>query len=111
MIGSLFPNAMQEQMREPSRQDPGLGGISHPYPRNAASANAQGFGAGLRDTANPVRAGRGMLDDPFSDYEARNRHKITTTSAVKAEPEDSDTECHLSRNERGFETRPRARRN
>ena len=77
-MGSLFPNAMQEQMREPPRQDQGLGEGSDLYQRNPASANAPGFGAGLRDTDSPVRAGRGMLDELFSNYEARNRHAIAT---------------------------------
>ncbi|MCJ1271362.1 hypothetical protein MMC22_011262, partial [Lobaria immixta] len=78
-MGSLFPNAMQEQMREPSRQDQGLGETSDLYQRNPTSANAPGFGAGLRDTDSPVRAGRGMLDDLFSNYEVRNRNAVTTT--------------------------------
>lgn len=87
-MGSLFPNAMQEQMREPSRQDQGLGDnndfyprkdhglvdTSDFYPRNTASANAPGFGTGLRETDSPVRSGRGMLDDLFSNLDIRNRN-------------------------------------
>lgn len=78
-MGSLFPNAMQEQMREPSRQDQGLGESSDLYQRNPTSANAPGFGSGLRDTDSPIRSGRGMLDDLFSNYEVRNRNAITST--------------------------------
>lgn len=78
-MGSLFPNAMQEQMREPSRQDQGLGETSDLYQRNPTSANAPGFGAGLRETDSPIRPGRGMLDDLFSNYEVRNRNAITST--------------------------------
>lgn len=78
-MGSLFPNAMQEQMRDPSRQDQGLGESNDLYQRNLNSANAPGFGAGLRDMDSPVRAGRGMLDDLFSNYEVRNRNAITNT--------------------------------
>ena len=78
-MGSLFPNAMQEQMREPSRQDQGLGETSDLHQRNPTSANAPGLGASLRETDSPVRAGRGMLDDIFSNYEVRNRNAITSS--------------------------------
>ena len=87
-MGSLFPNAMQEQMREPSRQDQGLGdtndfyprkdpSLGDPgdfYPRNVTSVNAPGFGTGLRETDSPVRSGRGMIDDLFSNLDIRNRN-------------------------------------
>lgn len=87
-MGSLFPNAMQEQMREPSRQDQGLidtgdfyprkdqtlGDASDFYPRNITSANAPGFGTGLRETNSPARSGRGMLDDLFSNLDIRSRN-------------------------------------
>lgn len=74
-IGSLFPNAMQEQMREPLRQDQGPGDSVDMYQKNsAAAANAPGFAAGLRETDSPIRSGRNPLDDLFANLDSRNRN-------------------------------------
>lgn len=71
-MGSLFPNAMQEQMRGDLRHEQGIS-ESELYQRNLATSNAPGFGAGLRETDSPLRPGRGMVDDLFGGMDARNR--------------------------------------
>lgn len=74
-MGSLFPSAMQDQMRgEPSRQESGFGDSSDLYQRNSSNINAPGFNSGLRDTDSPIRSGRGTLDDLFGNLDIRNRH-------------------------------------
>lgn len=75
-MGSLFPNAMQEQMREPLRQEQGSGDSMDIYQKNAAAAaaNAPGFAAGLRETDSPIRSGRNPLDDLFANLDSRNRN-------------------------------------
>ena len=71
-MGSLFPNAMQEQMRgDPNRADQGFGEISDPQ-RYGAASNALGFGKGLRETDGP-QAGRGMLDELFGNMNLRSQ--------------------------------------
>ncbi|KAF2837219.1 hypothetical protein M501DRAFT_937891 [Patellaria atrata CBS 101060] len=70
-MGSLFPAAMQEQMRsnEQGRQhaDDGSveGGDHHlgSLGRNTFGSNAPGSGVPGRDTDSPLRAGRGIFDD------------------------------------------------
>lgn len=71
-MGSLFPNAMQEQMRGDFRHEQGMS-ESELYQRNLATSNAPGFGANLRETDSPLRAGRGMVDELFGNIDARNR--------------------------------------
>ena len=79
-MGSLFPNAMQEQMRvNPARADQGFNDISDPSRHNAAS-NAPGFGRGLRETDSP-HAGRGTLDDLFGNIDLRNQMPQALSSA------------------------------
>jgi len=57
-MGSLFPNAMQDQMRgEFARNEPGYGELNDSQ-RYAAASNAPGFGRGLRDTDNPSQPSR-----------------------------------------------------
>lgn len=74
-MGSLFPSAMQDQMRgESSRQESGFGDSSDLYQRNSSNINAPGFNSGLRDTDSPIRSGRGTLDDLFSNLDIRHRH-------------------------------------
>lgn len=74
-MGSLFPSAMQDQMRgESSRQDPGFGDGSELYQRHPSNINAPGFALGLRDTDSPIRLGRGALDEIFGNLDIRNRH-------------------------------------
>lgn len=68
-MGSLVPNATQEQMREPLRQDQGLRESSNLHQQNPTSVNAPDFGTGPRDTDSSIRAGRGILDDAFSNHE------------------------------------------
>lgn len=72
-MGSLFPNAMQEQMRgDSSRQEQGIS-ENDLYQRNVATSNAPGFGASLREIDSPLRPGRGMVDELFGNIDARNR--------------------------------------
>lgn len=83
-MGSLFPSAMQDQMRgESSRQEPGFGDGSEIYQRNLSNVNTSGFASGLRDTDSPIRSGRGTLDDLFGNLDIRNRH-IQGTNATFA---------------------------
>ncbi len=80
-MGSLFPSAMQDQMRgESSRQESGFGESSELYQRNPSNINAPGFAVGLRDTDSPIRSGRGTLDDLFGNLDIRNRHVQATSS-------------------------------
>ena len=79
-MGSLFPSAMQDQMRveslrqESIRQESGFGDSSELYQRNSSNLNAPGFASGLRETDSPIRSGRGTLDDLFGNLDIRNRH-------------------------------------
>lgn len=71
-MGSLFPNAMQEQMRgETSRMDQGLGDVDDAQ-RHIAASNAPGFGKSLRETDSP-QAGRGTLGDLFGNMNLRGQ--------------------------------------
>ena len=71
-MGSLFPNAMQEQMRgETSRLDQGLGDMDDSQ-RHVAASNAPGFGKGLRETESP-QVGRGTLGDLFGNMNLRGQ--------------------------------------
>lgn len=79
-MGSLFPNAMQEQIRgNPLRADQGFGDISDPS-RHSAASNAPGFGRGLRETDSP-HGGRGSLDDLFSSMDLRGQAPQAMSSA------------------------------
>lgn len=81
-MGSLFPSAMQDQMRgESARQESGFGDSSELYQSNSSNINAPGFASGLRDTDSPIRSGRGTLDDIFGNLDPRNRH-IQGTNAT-----------------------------
>lgn len=81
-MGSLFPSAMQDQMRgESSRQESGFGDGNEFYQRNLNNTSAPGFASGLRDTDSPARSGRGTLDDLFGNLDIRNRHLQGTNTA------------------------------
>lgn len=71
-MGSLFPNAMQEQMRGDSLRHDHAISDGEPYQRNIATSNAPGFGATLREIDSPLRPARGM-DDLFGNADARTR--------------------------------------
>lgn len=74
-MGSLFPSAMQDQMRgDSARQESGFGDGNELYQRNLGNLNAPGFVSGLQDTENSIRSGRGTLDDLFGNLDLRNRH-------------------------------------
>lgn len=80
-MGSLFPSAMQDQMRgDSSRQESGFGDSNEVYQRNLNNTNAPGFASGLRDTDSPARSGRSTLDDLFGNLDIRNRHTQGTNS-------------------------------
>ncbi|KAI9831780.1 MAG: hypothetical protein M1819_004677 [Sarea resinae] len=76
-MGSLFPAAMQEQMRgvEQSRQEEGsdrqIGG--------AFASGTPGLGGLAREADSPMRAGRGMFDDLFGPLD-RSRVRGTDAS-------------------------------
>ena len=77
-MGSLFPAAMQDQMRsgESVKAEHGLddGRDSQQNTgRNPSGTNAPGFGVPTRETDSPSRSGRGMLDDLFGNLDGRNR--------------------------------------
>ena len=73
-MGSLFPHAMQEQMRgEQLRQDQGHNDSGEAYQRNPPVSNAPGMGLRLRDPEGSSRQGRGMLDDLFGNLDIRSR--------------------------------------
>lgn len=78
-MGSLFPTAMQEQMRGGDGLKPEQGSSettdSHQFSavRAPIGPDAPGFGAPGRDTESPFRPGRGMVDDLFGNLEPRNR--------------------------------------
>lgn len=70
-MGSLFPNALQDQMREdPSRAEQGFSDMNDAQ-RHTVASNAPGFGKGLRDTESP-HAGRG-LGDLFGNMSLRGQ--------------------------------------
>ena len=96
-MGSLFPNSMQDQMREPLRQDQGLGDPSEFYQRNPASSNAPGFGSALRETDSPIRSGRGVLDELFGNLDVRNRNtSFTSTYSVNEAGQVTSTQAPTS---------------
>ncbi len=71
---SLFPHAMQEQMRgEQVRQEQEHNDGSESYQRNPPVSNAPGMGLGVRDAESSSRLGRGMLDDLFGNLDIRSR--------------------------------------
>ena len=77
-MGSLFPTAMQDQMRsgESSKIEQALDDPLDPQynlGRIPANVNAPGFGVTSRDTDSSSRHGRGMLDDLFGNLDNRGR--------------------------------------
>ena len=72
-IGSLFPNAMQEQMRAELRQEQGHSDGSESYQRHPSLSSAPGMGLSMRDAENSSRLGRGMLDDIIGNLDIRSR--------------------------------------
>ena len=74
-MGSLFPPAMQDQMRgnDLSKPEPGYGDG-----RNLPSTDAPGFGIPTRDTDSPSRQNRGMLDDLFVGLDRGGRQNMTS---------------------------------
>ena len=77
-MGSLFPAAMQDQMRsgELTKTEHGLDDgrdSQHSTGRNPSGTNGPGFGIPTRETNSPSRSGRGMLDDLFGNLDSRNR--------------------------------------
>ena len=89
-MGSLFPAAMQEQMRggDAVKPEQGSSEATDPHQFNAGrtndSANAPGFGAPGRDTESPFRPGRGMVDDLFGNLEPRSRGSQGVSSPFAA---------------------------
>ena len=84
-MGSLFPHAMQEQMRgEQLRQEQGHNDAGESHQRNPAVSNAPGMGLGMRDTESSSRLGRGMLDDIFGSLDIRSRGAPGTNPSLAA---------------------------
>ncbi|MCJ1478111.1 hypothetical protein MMC13_006787 [Lambiella insularis] len=76
-MGSLFPLAMQDQMRGNDSSRPEQGFLDSRETgvigRSAVGTNAPGFGAISRETDSPSRQSRGMLDDLFGNLDGRGR--------------------------------------
>ena len=75
-MGSLFPAAMQEQMRsgENGRVDQNTGDAntpqhSNPSSRITGSSTAPGFGVSSRETESYMRTSRGVFEDLFSNLD------------------------------------------
>ena len=70
-LGSMLPNAMQDQLRgETSRHEQGFGEGGDPFLRESGH-HAPGFG--LRDIDTSSRLGRGGADEMFGTSDNRNR--------------------------------------
>lgn len=70
-MGSLFPNAMQDQIRgDLARHEPGYGDMDDSQ-RHVAASNAPGFGRGLRETDNPPQPNR--LENLISGLDLRDK--------------------------------------
>jgi len=72
-MGSLFPHAMQEQMRAEFRQEQGHNDGTESYQRHPPASSAPGMGLGMRDAESFSRLGRGMLDDIIGNLDIRSR--------------------------------------
>ncbi|MCJ1400360.1 hypothetical protein MMC11_003565 [Xylographa trunciseda] len=88
-MGSLFPLAMQDQMRgnEMSRQEHGFPDSRETGQNNAAKTatgtNAPGFGIGSRETESPSHQNRSILDDLFDGLDGRGRGLQGLTSSFQ----------------------------
>ena len=79
-MGSLFPAAMQEQMRggEQGRLEQGPGDASNPQQSNPAArisglSTAPGFGIAGREADSPMRLSRGVFEDLFSNLDGNQQ--------------------------------------
>ncbi|MCJ1392598.1 hypothetical protein MMC18_005468 [Xylographa bjoerkii] len=87
-MGSLFPAAMQDQMRgnESSRQDHTFSDSRETGQGNAAKStigmNAPGFGIGSRESDSPSHQNRGIMDDLFGTLDGRGRGLQGLTSSL-----------------------------
>jgi len=93
-MGSLFPSAMQDQMRGNDMSRAEQGHTDGPQPsagRSAFAANAPGFSSAARDTESPSRQGRGMLDDLFGNLEGRSRGMQNISSQFSGSDATSNT--------------------
>ena len=78
-MGSLFPSAMQDQIRgEPTRAEQGYGDFAEPL-KHVVGSNAPGFGRGLREPDNALQAGR--LENLIGGLDLRDRGPQTIASA------------------------------
>ena len=88
-MGSLFPLAMQDQMRsnDSTKQDAGVSDSRETGQSNAAKSaigtNAPGFGTGTRDTESPLHQNRGILDDLLGSLDGRGRGLQSQTSSLQ----------------------------
>ena len=96
-LNSLFPSAMQDQIRgEPPRQDQGFG--DHDAFVRAPGTNAPGFAGGsMRDTDSPSHASRSRLDDLLnSNSDDRQRGLQKSQPAYPAnEPSQTPTSTNF----------------
>ena len=89
-MGSLFPIAMQDQMRgnDTTRCEHGyIDGRENTQAnlaRTAVGLNAPGFGSLARDTDSPSQQSRGMLDDLFGNLDGRGRGTQNLPSSFPA---------------------------
>ena len=74
-MGSLFPAAMQDQMRgnDQTKSDQGFGDGRVP-----SSVDTAGFEVSVRDVESPSRQGRGVLDELFGGLERGTRQNMTS---------------------------------
>lgn len=93
-MGSLFPTAMQDQMRgnDMSRAEHSHADGTQPSAgRSAFAASAPGFSSASRDTDSPSRQGRGMLDDLFGNLEGHSRGMQNISSPFSGSDATSNT--------------------
>ncbi|KAI9873141.1 MAG: hypothetical protein M1830_000784 [Pleopsidium flavum] len=90
-MGSLFPTAMQEQMRggERVRQEHASGEANSFQQTNPASKisninTAPGFGVVGRETDSPLRSGRGIFDDLFGTLDDNTQGLRTLGAALSS---------------------------
>ena len=94
-MGSLFPTAMQEQIRGDSTRQDNSNVHQLSATRNPSAMNAPGFGGSMREIDSPPRPGRGMLDDLFGTLDSRNKAGQALNSPLAGLDIGENTVSHL----------------
>ena len=102
-MGSLFPNAMQDQIRDSLKQDQGFAENNDLHQRNVSAANALSFASSVRDTGSPARSGRGVLDDFLGNSDIRTRNSQGFGSAF---PSSESNQTNLAQLPTSISTQP-----